>query len=83
MGGAQAAGLKGALVKTGKFRPADLEGDVRPHVVLRFRRRFAALVETRYYPLTTGGGPTNTAPYGRGSVSGATVTESSGGLAEP
>jgi HAD superfamily hydrolase (TIGR01458 family) len=31
--GAQAAGLKGALVKTGKFRPADLEGTVRPYVV--------------------------------------------------
>lgn len=34
VGGAQAAGLKGALVKTGKFRPADLEGDVKPHAVL-------------------------------------------------
>ena len=33
VGGAQAAGLKGALVKTGKFRPADLEGTVRPYVV--------------------------------------------------
>jgi phospholysine phosphohistidine inorganic pyrophosphate phosphatase len=33
VGGAQEAGLKGALVKTGKFRPADLEGEVRPHVV--------------------------------------------------
>ena len=33
IGGAQAAGLKGALVKTGKFRPADLEGPVRPDVV--------------------------------------------------
>jgi HAD superfamily hydrolase (TIGR01458 family) len=30
VGGAQAAGLKGALVKTGKFRPADLEGRIRP-----------------------------------------------------
>ncbi len=34
VGGAQAAGLKGALVKTGKFRPADLEGEVKPHAVL-------------------------------------------------
>jgi HAD superfamily hydrolase (TIGR01458 family) len=34
IGGAQQAGLAGALVKTGKFRPADLEGDVRPDVVL-------------------------------------------------
>ena len=33
VGGAQAAGLKGALVKTGKFRPTDLEGTVRPYVV--------------------------------------------------
>ena len=33
IGGAQAAGLKGALVKTGKFRPADLAGTVRPDVV--------------------------------------------------
>ena len=34
VGGAQAAGLKGALVKTGKFRPADLEGTVQPDAVL-------------------------------------------------
>jgi HAD superfamily hydrolase (TIGR01458 family) len=34
IGGAQAAGLKGALVRTGKFRPADLEGEVRPDAVL-------------------------------------------------
>ena len=33
VGGAQAAGLKGALAKTGKFRPADLAGAVRPDVV--------------------------------------------------
>jgi HAD superfamily hydrolase (TIGR01458 family) len=32
--GAQEAGLKGALVKTGKFRPLDLEGAFRPDVVL-------------------------------------------------
>jgi HAD superfamily hydrolase (TIGR01458 family) len=34
IGGAQAAGLKGALVKTGKFRPADLDGSITPYVVL-------------------------------------------------
>jgi phospholysine phosphohistidine inorganic pyrophosphate phosphatase len=34
VGGAQAAGLKGLLVKTGKFRPADLEGAVSPYAVL-------------------------------------------------
>ena len=33
VGGAQAAGLKGALVKTGKFKPADLEGKIRPDIV--------------------------------------------------
>jgi phospholysine phosphohistidine inorganic pyrophosphate phosphatase len=31
--GAQAAGLKGALVRTGKFRSTDLEGAVRPDAV--------------------------------------------------
>lgn len=34
IGGAQAAGLRGALVQTGKFRAADLEGPVKPDVVL-------------------------------------------------
>ncbi len=34
IGGAQAAGLKGALVRTGKFRPSDLEGCIRPYAVL-------------------------------------------------
>ena len=34
VGGAQAAGLEGAQVKTGKFRPEDLEGDVRPDYLL-------------------------------------------------
>ncbi len=34
IGGAQAAGIKGALVRTGKFRDADLEGDIRPDCVL-------------------------------------------------
>ena len=34
IGGAQAAGLRGALVQTGKFRAADLDGPVKPDVVL-------------------------------------------------
>ena len=34
VGGAQAAGLSGILVKTGKFRDADLGGDVKPDAVL-------------------------------------------------
>ena len=32
--GAQAAGIRGALVRTGKFRPSDLEGEIRPDAVL-------------------------------------------------
>lgn len=34
VGGAQRAGLKGALVKTGKFRPPDLTGEIQPDAVL-------------------------------------------------
>jgi phospholysine phosphohistidine inorganic pyrophosphate phosphatase len=34
VGGAQSGGVKGAIVKTGKFRPADLDGPIRPYVVL-------------------------------------------------
>jgi HAD superfamily hydrolase (TIGR01458 family) len=34
VGGAQAAGLDGLLVRTGKFRPADLQGSIRPNAVL-------------------------------------------------
>ena len=34
VGGAQAAGLTGVLVRTGKFREADLDGDVQPDAVL-------------------------------------------------
>lgn len=34
VGGAQLAGLQGAIVKTGKFRPADLEQGVLPDAVL-------------------------------------------------
>jgi HAD superfamily hydrolase (TIGR01458 family) len=33
IGGAQAVGLTAALVKTGKFRPADLEGSIKPDIV--------------------------------------------------
>jgi ribonucleotide monophosphatase NagD (HAD superfamily) len=33
VGGAQTAGLKGALVKTGKFRPTDLAGTIQPDIV--------------------------------------------------
>jgi HAD superfamily hydrolase (TIGR01458 family) len=34
IGGAQRAGIRGLLVRTGKFRPRDLEGDVRPDGVI-------------------------------------------------
>jgi phospholysine phosphohistidine inorganic pyrophosphate phosphatase len=34
VGGAQRAGLQGALVRTGKFRPADIAGKIQPHMVL-------------------------------------------------
>jgi phospholysine phosphohistidine inorganic pyrophosphate phosphatase len=34
IGGAQAAGLKGALVRTGKFQPANLDSPVKPNFVL-------------------------------------------------
>lgn len=34
VGGAQNAGLRGTLVKTGKFRPRDLEGGITPDAVL-------------------------------------------------
>ena len=34
IGGAQAAGIAGALVRTGKFRPGDLGGDIEPQLVL-------------------------------------------------
>jgi ribonucleotide monophosphatase NagD (HAD superfamily) len=32
--GAQQAGIRGLLVKTGKFQPMDLSGDIRPDAVL-------------------------------------------------
>mgnify|MGYP001812238459 FL=1 len=34
IGGAQAAGIRGLLVRTGKFRPDDLSGDTRPAATL-------------------------------------------------
>ena len=34
IGGAQAAGIAAALVRTGKFRPGDLAGDIQPDFVL-------------------------------------------------
>jgi phospholysine phosphohistidine inorganic pyrophosphate phosphatase len=34
VGGARGAGLRGALVRTGKFREADLDGEVQPDLVL-------------------------------------------------
>ena len=34
IGGAQAAGMRGLLVRTGKFRPADLDGQVKPETIL-------------------------------------------------
>ncbi len=34
VGGAQLSGLKGILLRTGKFRPSDLEGDIKPDAVL-------------------------------------------------
>jgi HAD superfamily hydrolase (TIGR01458 family) len=34
IGGARGAGLQSMLVRTGKFRPADLEGDVQPDAVV-------------------------------------------------
>ncbi|WP_376789932.1 TIGR01458 family HAD-type hydrolase [Thermoflexus sp.] len=34
VGGAQSVGMWGVLVRTGKFRPADLEGSVRPDAIL-------------------------------------------------
>lgn len=42
VGGAQAAGLKGALVRTGKFQKSDLGSDIVPDVVLE---SFASLPE--------------------------------------
>ena len=34
VGGAQASGIRGLLVRTGKFRPEDLTGDIQPTAVL-------------------------------------------------
>ncbi len=50
IGGAQAAGIRGALVCTGKFRDGDLAGDVRPDCVLdsfaELPARWAEILET-------------------------------------
>jgi HAD superfamily hydrolase (TIGR01458 family) len=53
--GAQSAGLRGALVKTGKFRPADLEGRVKPDAVL------ASLASLPEWWRTFGASPVNSA----------------------
>ena len=42
--GAQGAGLRSALVRTGKFRPSDLDGDERPDWVLDSARDLPALL---------------------------------------
>ena len=34
VGGAQSAGMQGVQVQTGKFRPEDLEGAIKPDAVL-------------------------------------------------
>ena len=34
IGGAQAAGLRTILVRTGKFRPQDLDGTIQPDVII-------------------------------------------------
>ena len=34
VGGAQAVGMRGCLVRTGKFRPRDLDGTVKPDLIL-------------------------------------------------
>ncbi len=44
VGGAQAAGLKAALVRTGKFRPQDLAGSVQPDAVIDSVRDLPALL---------------------------------------
>jgi HAD superfamily hydrolase (TIGR01458 family) len=46
VGGAQRAGLMGALVKTGKFRPSDLERPVKPDIVLESVAEFPAWLAT-------------------------------------
>lgn len=47
VGGAQAAGLAGVLVRTGKFRPADLCGVVKPDAILDSVADFPQWWETR------------------------------------
>jgi HAD superfamily hydrolase (TIGR01458 family) len=57
IGGAQAAGLRGVLVRTGKFRPADLEGSVRPFAVLDSVASLPRWWEMRKSSGTPGGSP--------------------------
>jgi phospholysine phosphohistidine inorganic pyrophosphate phosphatase len=44
--GAQSAGMKGILLRTGKFRPSDLEGPVRPDAVLDSIRDIPGWIKT-------------------------------------
>lgn len=46
--GARAAGICGVLVKTGKFRPADLEGEIQPDAVLNSVAEFPHWWDGRY-----------------------------------
>jgi ribonucleotide monophosphatase NagD (HAD superfamily) len=46
--GAQHAGLRGGLVRTGKFRPSDLDGPVRPYLVLDSIAALPAWWERRF-----------------------------------
>jgi len=43
--GAQAVGVMGVLVKTGKFRPSDLEGGTRPDQVIDDIGQLPALLD--------------------------------------
>ena len=44
--GAQRAGMQGILLRTGKFRPSDLKGSVRPHSVLDSIRDIPTWMQT-------------------------------------
>jgi ribonucleotide monophosphatase NagD (HAD superfamily) len=44
--GAQQSGLKGVLLRTGKFQQSDLEGDIKPDAVLNSIRDLPAWWET-------------------------------------
>jgi phospholysine phosphohistidine inorganic pyrophosphate phosphatase len=47
IGGAQRAGLQGALVRTGKFRPSDLDGAIKSDYVLD---SIASIIELKAHP---------------------------------